>query len=197
MLTLFHAPRSRSSRMIWLLEEIGAPYEIVTVDIQRGDGSGHADQKNPHPLGKVPALRDGDVTVFESTAIAQYLTDAYPQNEIGPKIGDPKRAAYLVALAYYTGVLEPAFMSKFMNVVPPRGSAGWVVAEEAMEWVTRQLEAGPYFLGEKFSAADVIYGSTFQLFLGNPLLPETPLLRAYVDRLAARPAYKRAAEKEG
>ncbi len=197
MLTLFHAPRSRSSRMIWLLEEIGAPYEIVTVDIQRGDGSGHADQKNPHPLGKVPALRDGDVTVFESTAIAQYLTDAYPQNEIGPKIGDPKRAAYLVALAYYTGVLEPAFMSKFMNVVPPRGSAGWVVAEEAMEWVTRQLEAGPYFLGEKFSAADVIYGSTFQLFLGNPLLPETPLLRAYVDRLAARPAYKRAADKDG
>jgi len=197
MLTLLHAPRSRSSRMIWLLEEIGAPYEIVTVDIQRGDGSGHADQKNPHPLGKVPALRDGDVTVFESTAIAQYLTDAYPQNEIGPKIGDPKRAAYLVALAYYTGVLEPAFMSKFMNVVPPRGSAGWVVAEEAMEWVTRQLEAGPYFLGEKFSAADVIYGSTFQLFLGNPLLPETPLLRAYVDRLAARPAYKRAADKDG
>lgn len=197
MLTLFHAPKSRSSRMIWLLEELGQPYEIKTVGIQRGDGSGSADAANPHPLGKVPALRHDGVTLFESVAIAQYLTDAFPQNGIGPQVGDPKRAAYLVALAYYTGVLEPAFMSKFMNLTPPRGSAGWVVAEEAMEWVMAQLNAGPYFLGEKFSAADVIYGSTFALFIGNPLLPETPVLRAYIDRLAARPAYKRAAEKDG
>jgi glutathione S-transferase len=197
MLTLFHAPRSRSSRFIWLLEELGEPYEIVSVDIRRGDGSGKVDAANPHPLGKAPALRHGDATVFESVAIALYLTDAFPAAGMGPKIGDPKRGAYLTALAYYAGVLEPAFMSKFMNVIPPRGSAGWVVAEEAMEWVNAQLEAGPYFLGDAFSAADVIYGSTFALFLGNPLLPETPTLRAYVDRLAARPAYQRAQAKDG
>lgn len=196
MLKLYHAPKSRSSRIVWLLEEISAPYEIVKVDIQRGDGSGKSDPKNPNPIGKVPAIEHDGVPVFESVAIAAYLADAFPAAGLAPKIGDAKRGPFLTALAYYTGVLEPAFMSKFMNVTPPRGSAGWVIVEEAMPWVVRQLEAGPYFLGDKFSAVDVIYGSTFALFLGNPALPETPLLRAYVDRLAERPAYKRAAAKD-
>ncbi len=196
MITLYHAPRSRSSRFIWLLEELGVPYQISKVDIQRGDGSGHSDANNPNPIGKVPALEHDGMTMFESIAIALYLTDAFPDAGLGPRIGDAKRGAYLTALAYYAGVLEPAFMSKFMNVVPPRGTAGWVPVEEAMPWVIAQLEAGHYFLGDTFSAADVIYGSTFALFLGNPMLPETPLLRSYVARVTDRPAYKRAAAKD-
>lgn len=196
MLTLFHAPRSRSSRFLWLLEELGVPYQVAKVGIRRGDGSGGADPNNPHPIGKVPALEHDGVMIFESIAIALYLTDAFPAAGLGPAIGDPKRGAYLTALAYYAGVLEPAFMSKFMNVTPPRGTAGWAPVEEVMPWVIRQLEAGPYFLGDRFSAADVIYGSTFALFLGNPMLPESPVLRDYVARLTARPAYKAAAAKD-
>ncbi|MGE0047294.1 MAG: glutathione S-transferase family protein [Hyphomonadaceae bacterium] len=196
MLTLFHAPRSRSSRIIWLLEELGAPYELKISNIRRGDGSGAVEETNPHPHGKVPAIVHDGVPVFESAAICTYLTDAFPANRIGPQVGDPKRGPYLTWLAYYTGVLEPAFMSKFMNITPPRGTAGWVVVEEAMEHVNAALEKGPWLLGDTFSAADVLYGSTFALFLGNPMLPETPPLRAYVDRCAARPAYQRAAAKE-
>jgi glutathione S-transferase len=196
MLKLYHAPRSRSSRFIWLLEELGAPYEIERVSIRRGDGSGQVDPKNPHPHGKVPAIVHNGTTVFESTAVALYLTDAFPDKDIGPRIGDERRGAYLTWLAYYAGVLEPAFVSKFMKVSVPRGTAGWVDTDEAMAYVLRALEAVPFLLGERFSAVDVLYGSTFALFLGNPLLPEQPVLRSYVTRCQARPAYARAAAKD-
>src|SRR5215471_12840467 len=196
MITLYHAPRSRSSRVIWLLEELEASYQIKQVTIRRGDGSGALDPSNPHPHGKVPAIEHNGSLIFESAAIAAYLTDAFPKNGVGPVVGEPTRGRYLTWLAYYTGVLEPAFVSKFMNVSPPRGTAGWVSADEAMPNVVKQLEAGPYLLGTRFSAADVLYASTFALFLGNPLLPETPLLRSYVNRCTERPAYARATAKD-
>ncbi|TAK99678.1 MAG: glutathione S-transferase family protein [Rhodospirillaceae bacterium] len=196
MITLFHSPRSRSSRIIWLLEELAAPYEIKQVNIRRGDGSGALDTADPHPHGKVPAIIHDGALIFESAAIAAYLTDAFPKNGIGPIVGDKTRGPYLTWLAYYAGVMEPAFMSKFMKLDPPRGSAGWVVMEEAMAYVAATLEAGPYLLGEKFSAADVLFGSTFALFLGQPFLPKTPVLEAYVKRCVERPAYIRATAKD-
>ena len=139
MLTLFHAPKSRSTRFIWLLEELDAPYTLKVVTIRRGDGSGALDSANPHPHGKVPVITDGDTIVFESPAIALYLTDSYPKSRIGPLAGEPTRGAYLSWLAYYGDVMEPAFMSKFMNTPVPRGTAGWVVMDEAMEFVIRDL----------------------------------------------------------
>ena len=196
MLKLYHAPRSRSSRFIWLLEELGVPYEIERVQIRRGDGSGQVDPKDPHPHGKVPVIEHDGTIVFESSAIALYLTDAFPANGIGPRVGDTQRGAYLTWLAYYGGVLEPAFVSKFMNVDVPRGTAGWVSSDEAMAHVTAALAKAPFLLGERFSAADVLYGSTFALFLGSPMLPEQPALRSYVTRCQARPAFARAAAKD-
>ena len=196
MLTLVHSPQTRSSRFIWLLEELRAPYQLQRVTIRRGDGSGALDPSNPHPHGKVPVLIHDGESIFESIAIALYLTDLHPEAGMGPRIGDPLRGRYLTWLAYYSGVLEPAFVSKFMNFSPPRGTAGWVAADEAMPQVVKRLEAGPYLLGEKFSAVDTLYASTFALFLGNPLLPETPLLRGYVNRCIERPAYARAAAKD-
>jgi glutathione S-transferase len=196
MITLFHAPRSRSTRFIWLLEEIGAPYEIRVVSIRRRDGSGERDVSNPHPHGKVPFIVHDGLQVFESSAIAVYLTDAFPEHGIGPQVGDPDRAAYLTWLAYYAGVLEPAFVSKFMKMELPRGTAGWVDADETMAHVNAALAAGPYLLGERFSAADVLYGSTFALFRSSPMLVKTPGLEAYVERCIARPAYARAAAKD-
>ena len=126
MLTLVHAPRSRSSRFLWLLEEIGEPYDIQYVSIRRSDGSGALDPANPHPHGKVPILKDGASMVFEQTAIALYLADKFPDARLGPAIGDLARGAFLTILAYYSGVLEPAFTSKFMKLAVPRGTAGWV-----------------------------------------------------------------------
>jgi glutathione S-transferase len=120
MLTLVHAPRSRSSRFLWLLEEIGEPYDIQYVSIRRVDGAGALDPTNPHPHGKVPFLKDHASTVFEQTAIALYLADKFPEAHLGPAIGDLARGAFLTALAYYSGVLEPAFTSKFMKVFVAR-----------------------------------------------------------------------------
>jgi glutathione S-transferase len=196
MLTLFHAPKSRSSRLLWLLEELEAPYELKLVTIRRADGTGAVDPSNPHPHAKVPTLVDDGATIFESPAIALYLTDAFPKNGIGPRVGERDRGAYLSWLAYYGDVLEPAFISKILNSPVPRGSAGWVPVEEAMDFILRTLSARPFILGDKFSAADVLYGSTFALFSGNPLLPKTPVLDGYVKRCIERPANARAMAKD-
>lgn len=196
MITLFHAPRSRSSRMIFLLEEIEVPYEIKQVEIRRRDGSGSRDPANPHPHGKVPAIRDGNTLVYESTAIALYLTDQYPKKHVGPLLGEPERGAYLTWLAYYSGVFEPAITSKFMQLEVPRGTAGWVSVDEVMPLVLSALSGGPYLLGSQFSALDVLFGPAFALFAQSPLLPKSPLLDDYVNRVISRPAFHRAQARE-
>ena len=98
MLTLYHAPKSRSFRTLWLLEELGTPYEVKRVSIRRGDGSGARDPENPHPLGKVPAIAHDGTLVYEPTAIALYLSDAFPASGLWPKIGEKDRGAAQVSL---------------------------------------------------------------------------------------------------
>jgi len=197
MITLYHHPRTRSSRFIFLLEELGVPYEIHRIaNIRRADGSGGVDPNNPHPHGKSPALKDGDTLVWESAAIALYLTDRFPQNGLGPVVGDARRGAYVSWLSYYTGVMEPAWMSAYMKWEIPRGTASWVKADEVMEFVIVTLEKGPYILGDRFSAVDILIGTTFKMFLGSPLLEKTDLLDGYVSRIVSRPAYARAQARE-
>lgn len=197
MITLYHRPKSRSTRFIFLVEELEAPYELKLVTIRSRDGTGALDPANPHPHGKVPAISDDGIVVFESPAIALYLTDKFPKNRLGPLVGDRDRGPYLSWLAYYTGVLEPAFMSKFMNQEVPRGTAGWVPVDEAMESVTKALSRGPFMLGERFSAADVLYGTTFAMFGQSPLLPKSTVIEEYAKRVVSRPAFARAQAKEG
>jgi len=195
MITLYHRPNTRSTRFIFLLEELEAPYTIHLVTTRTRDG-GAPDPANPHPLGKVPAISDDGAVVFESVAIALYLTDKFPKNRLGPTAGEPGRAAYLSWLAYYAGVLEPAFLSKFMSWEVPRGTAGWVPVEEAMGAViTRQAQV-PYFAGERFSAADVLYATSFALFAKSPFLPASPVIADYVQRVTSRPAFARAMARQ-
>jgi glutathione S-transferase len=196
MITLFHAPKSRSSRFIFLLEELGAPYEIKIVSIRRGDGSGALDDANPHPHGKVPAIRHGSETVFESPAIVTYLADAFPDAGLAPRPGEAGRGAYLTMLAYYGDVLEPAFVSKFLKVSVPRGTAGWVEVDEAMAFIDKTLTAHPYIAGDKFTGADILYATTFGMFAQNPMMPKLASIDAYVKRVLERPAYARAQERE-
>jgi glutathione S-transferase len=196
VLTLFHRPKSRSSRFIFLLEELGVPYDIKLVTTRQRDGSGAADPANPHPHGKVPSIDDDGSIVFESPAIALYLTDKFPDRHVGPLIGEPERAAYLSWLCYYTGVLEPAVMSKFMNVEVPRGTAGWVPLEEAVSAIVQVLSQGHYMLGARFSALDVLYGTTFAMFAHSPLLPKSSVLDAYVQRIITRPAFTRSQARD-
>ena len=196
MITLFHAPKTRSSRFIFLLEELGAPYEIKQVTFRRSDGTGQIDPANPHPHKKVPAISDDGEIIFESPAIVLYLTDKFPKNGLGPQVGDKTRGAYLSILAYYGSVLEPAFMSKFMKMAVPRGSAGWVEVEETMQYLITRLSDGPYLLGDKFSGADVLYATTFALFGSSPMLPTSPVITDYVKRCLDRPAYSRSQLKD-
>jgi glutathione S-transferase len=196
MITLFHAPKSRSSRFIFLLEELGAPYEIKIVTIRRGDGSGALDDTNPHPHGKVPAIRHGNETVFESPAIVAYLADAFPDAGLAPRPGEAGRGAYLTMLAYYGDVLEPAFVSKFLKVSVPHGTAGWVEVDEAMGFIDKTLTAHPYIAGDKFTGADILYATTFGMFAQNPMMPKLASIDAYVKRVLDRPAYARAQKRE-
>ncbi|HTX24234.1 MAG TPA: glutathione S-transferase family protein [Steroidobacteraceae bacterium] len=197
MITLYHRPRSRSSRFIFLLEELEAPYEIEVVSTRNRDGTGAVDPVNPHPHGKVPALSDEGIVVFESPAIALYLTDKFPKHRLGPLPGDRDRGRYLSWLSYYTGVLEPAFMSKFMNQEVPRGTAGWVSVDEAIPAIVNALSPGPYLLGERFSAADVLYGTTFAMFAQSPMMVKSTAIEEYAKRVVARPAFARAQAKDG
>src|SRR5258708_14211020 len=116
MITLYHATRSRSSRIIGLLEEVGVRYKIELTSIVRSDGTGApaADSYTRiHPFKKVPAIEDNGAVVYESAGIALYLTDAYPKAGIGPMIGDPKRADYVRWLFFYPSILEPSAAARF------------------------------------------------------------------------------------
>lgn len=196
MITLYHRSKTRSARFIFLLEELEAPYRLQIVTTRTRDGTGTADPANPHPHGKVPAISDEGVVVFESAAIALYLTDKFPKNHLGPLTAESDRGAYLSWLAYYAGVVEPAFLCKFMNVEVPRVMAAWVAVEDVMGFIIGRLSAGPWLLGERFSAADVLYGTSFALFAGSPVLPKSPVIEEYVKRVLARPAYARAMARE-
>jgi len=101
-------------------------------------------------------------------------------------------------LSYYSGVIEPAFTSKFLNVNVPRGTAGWVSSNEAMDFINARLAAQPYVAGKDFTAADVLYAGAFALFLNSPLLADkkTRALEEYVARCTARPARERALGKD-
>src|SRR3954470_2676018 len=139
MLTLVHSPHTRSSGILWMLEEVGQPYEVEYVTIRRGDGSGVLDPRNPHPHGKVPVLRDEAQVIFEQAAIALYVADKFPAARLGPPTNDPQRGAFVSMLAYYSGVVEPAFVSKFLGVTVPRGTAGWVDSDEVVDFINARL----------------------------------------------------------
>lgn len=193
MLTLYHSPQSRSSRFIWLLEELGQPYEIEYVTIRRGDGTGAADPKNPHPQGKVPALVHDGRVLWESGAIALYLTDAFPQTGLAPKVGDADRGDYLGWLFFYAAEVEPNMISRFTGAVDSQPHAARAY-EQMIERFEGQLKRFPYILGETFSAADVLFGSAVQW--GANMLPKSEVLDTYLARVSDRPANKAAQAKD-
>jgi len=194
MLTLIHAPQSRSSSIIWLLEEIGAPYEKRMVNIRRGDGSGAVDANNPHPHQKVPALLDNGELIFETGAIALYLTDLHPEAKLGPKVGEKGRGQYLSWLAYRTGVVEPAMMERRLGQQHIYGAMGWAAPDEVEALLNRHLTVNAYFLGEQFSAVDIMLGGAINFMLMFKMMTETPVLRDYCSRITARPAFNRMME---
>jgi glutathione S-transferase len=192
MLTLIHKPQTRSASIVWLLEEIGAPYEKKIVTTRTADGKGALDPDNPHPHGKVPALiHDGEV-VFESAAIALYLVDLFPEARMGPRIGEAKRGALLSWLAYRPGILEPAMLERTVKFQHVTGAMGWAEPDEVDAVLNRHLSENKYFLGDTFSAADIMVGGAIHFMIMVKRMAETPVFKEYVSRLAARPAFQKA-----
>ncbi|NQE60343.1 glutathione S-transferase family protein [Caulobacter sp. RHG1] len=192
MLTLFHAPRSRSTRFLWLLEELGAPYEVRTVDIYRSFGNtGARDPANPHPHGQVPALLDDGVLITESAAIALYLTDKFPGAGLGPTVGDPLRGPYLSWLAYYAGVLEPSVVNLWKQRQDDEDKKTYQTLDDRLR-VT--LESSPWLLGDHFSAADILFISLLQF--ARQMLPPHAVYDDWLARASTRPALARALAKD-
>jgi glutathione S-transferase len=197
MLTLFHAPRTRSTRILWLLEELGRPFNVEYVGVARMDGSAQQGPRSPHPDGKVPALVDEETLITESSAIVLYLTDAYPGAGLGPQVGEAERGAYLTWLAYSAGVIEPALYAIARGHAQGPGEAAnvaWGDPKNMERRLADTLAAHPYVLGETFSGADILVGSAVQF--AAKLLPGHPQLDAYLERLSARPAFQRAMARD-
>ncbi len=192
-ITLHFSTASRSFVALWMLEELGVPFEVATVDIRKGD------QKKPeylrlNPMGKVPTLTDGPVTVSENPAICMYLADRYGYATLAPRIEDPERGAYLKWMVLSTAVVEPAISTRELGSKLPAYHVGWGSYDQMVDVLTRALEGREWLLDRGFSAADVMLGATVSFGLYNKTLPEHESLTEYNARLMARPAYQRAGE---
>ena len=189
---LFWAPHSRALRALWMLEEIGAPYERVLVDIRAGQQETAA-YRRINPMGKVPALRDGEATVAESGAVLTYLADRFPAAGLAPPLGDPRRGRYLQWLFFVSGSLEPALGEKLGKAPANKMQNGWGSYERVMQVIEEALAPGQWLLGTDFSAADVLLGVDLNYLCRIvQLIPETPAIGAYIDCCVARPAFQRA-----
>ncbi len=195
MLTLFHAPWSRSGRIVWLMEEIGAAYEIEYVDIIRAQtGTGRRDKANLHPDGKVPALLHDGALVTESAAIALYLTDLFPDAGLGAPVGSPERAAYVTWLAWTAGEMEPAYWARISGQTETDATA-LTRYEQVNARILTALEHGPYLMGHRFTAVDVMVGSA--MAWGREFGPKSEALDRWLARISERAANLSATAKDG
>lgn len=188
MLTLYHNPHSRSTTVHYMLHELGQPFEIVPIDLRAGE------QKSPefrkiNPMGKIPVLKDGETIITETPAILAYLADKYPKAGLAPAIGDPDRAAYLRWLFFYGSCFEPACVDLAMKRETPPSMAGWGRPSDVLDTIAAALTPGPWLLGERFTAADVMMGCGISYMLNFKVLPERPAFVDYAARLEARPAW--------
>jgi glutathione S-transferase len=196
-LTLYHGAPSRSSIVHWMLEEVGQPYELKLLDLKKGEN------RQPgylaiNPMGKVPALKHGDVVITEAAAICCYLADAFPAAGLAVPIGDARRGPYLKWLFFGPSCLEPALIDKMLKREgASKSTVGWGDYDTVLDVLTRAVTPGPYLLGDLFTAADVVIGSGLRWGMMFKGIPETPEFARYTTRLAQRPALKRAIEKDG
>ncbi len=186
MLTLYHAPRTRSTRVVALLHALGRldAVDIRIVTVARADGSGGRDAGNPHPEGKVPLLVHDGVEIWETPAILMYLCELFPDAELAIPPGHPDRGRFLSWMVWYGSIVEPVVVHRFAGLEHPVLAATFRGMPEVTDRLARALEAGPWLMGERYTAADLLLASPFQWL--PDLTPDVPAIRDWVARCGAR-----------
>lgn len=188
-ITLYYSPQTRATGTRVLLEELGAPYELHVLNMKAGENR-QAPYLAINPLGKVPALRHGDAFVTEQIAIGLYLADLFPEAGLTPAIGDPARGNYLRWMVYYAACFEPAVIDKALNrPAIPQSQSAYSDYDTMIATLEAQLAKGPYLLGERMTAADILWGMALSWTTMFGLVPKTPVIMDYVARMTARPAF--------
>ncbi|HSW32563.1 MAG TPA: glutathione S-transferase family protein [Steroidobacteraceae bacterium] len=195
-LAFFHAPNSRSSGVLALLEELGADYELHVLNLKKGEQRAQA-YLAVNPMGKVPALLHGAALVTEQVAVYLYLADLYPDVGLAPRLDDPLRGPYLRWLAFYGSCFEPAVIDRSMKRDPaPAATSPYGDFETMLRTLTDQLEHGPYLFGDRFTAADVLWGSALAWTTAFGLVPSSPAIERYLQAVQSRPAMIRARARD-
>ena len=189
----FHAPFSRSGITRAMLEELGAPYDLVTLDLEH-DEQRTGDYLSINPMGKVPAILHRGLLVTEQPAILMYLADQYPERKLAPPIGGDLRGPYLRWMVFYGSCFEPAITDRSLERPPvSQRTCGYGDYDSVMNTLAAQLEQGPWLLGDTFTAADVLWGGALHWTSMFKLVPDWPVFRSYFERVQARPSIRRAA----
>ncbi|MGB5688052.1 MAG: glutathione S-transferase family protein [Woeseiaceae bacterium] len=192
---LFWAPMTRSQPGIWMLEEAGVDYEMELVGLRDENRKDSPEFLAASPMGKVPALVDGDIHMAESAAICLYVADRYCPGTLAPAVDDPRRGQFLYWTMYTPAVVEPTMSEKVAGSETNRYRNGWGDFDLMIDTWDKALEGKEWILGDQFTAADVMLGSSAIFLRMFKLLPETANIAAYADRCLARPANQRANEK--
>lgn len=192
-ITLYHSPDSRAFTAYWMLEELGVPFNVQTIDIRKGE------QKKPeylklNPAGKVPTLTDGPVVVSENPAIGIYLADRYGYGRLAPRIDDPRRGPYLKWMVFATAVLDPVASLHEAKIDLPGCGFSFGTFDDMVSVLRGALSGRTYLLGERFTGADVVLGGAISFLMHRDRLPDEPAFLDYYARLTAREAYHRAAD---
>ena len=193
-ITLFFTPRTRARTALWMLEEVGADYTLQPVNI-RDDIQNEAFAA-VNPMRKVPTLRaDGEI-ITETGAICAFLADAHPDAGLAPGIGEKGRGAWLRWLFFSGSAIEPAFMDKGQDRATPAASAGWGNVDRVLATLRSGLTGKDFLVNDRFTAADLVVGSTLGFLMQFGLLEKEEPFVSYVARLRERDAFQRASAKD-
>ena len=194
--TLHHAPNTRSTGALLLLEELGVPYDLKLVNMKANEQRS-AKYLAINPMGKVPAVVHNGALVTEQPAIFMYLADLYPEAGLAPAIGDALRGPYLRWMVFYGSCFEPALIDRAQkHAATPQSMSPYGDYDTMLKTLTDHLERGPYLLGSKFTAADVLWGTALTWTTSFKLVPELPVIQGYIARVNERPAMIRGRAKD-
>lgn len=196
-LTLYTHPMSRGRTVRWLLEEIGAPYRVELLEY--GTTMKAAPYLAVNPLGKVPALQHGPVTITESAAICAYLADAFPAAGLAPAAADPQRGPYFRWLFFAAGPLESAIVNQTLGFTladEQKKMVGYGPISDMLDVLEQALSNADYLLGDRFSTADIYVGSLLAWATMTNMIEQRPCFEQYIGRLRSRPAAVRAAQMD-